>query len=122
MSLSQIQSELGAAACNENDSRGHYVICKHHMFSHKTHYVNVKQGNKSWSQQCKIKITLPENIGHKSSVNKLERSCGLGSDRELKRVWEESHKIIERGLIAECDVDEEKKMQIKKSPVCDHNH
>jgi hypothetical protein len=45
----------------------------------------------------------------------LERSCGLGSDRELKWVLKESCKIIEKGLIAEYYVNEGKKMQINKS-------
>ena len=82
-------------------------------FTHETHWVNVKHGNKSWFQRCKL--TLPENVGPKSSANKSEQSCGLGSDRELKRVLDKSQKIIERGLVSECHEDDYRTMSIKKS-------
>ena len=46
---------------DEDDKKGQYVICENHRFSHETHWVNVKHGNKSWSQRCKL--TLSENVG-----------------------------------------------------------
>jgi hypothetical protein len=98
---------------DEDDKKGQYVICENHLFSHETHWVNVKHGNKSWSQRCKL--TLPENVGPKSSANKSEQSCGFGSDRELKRVLDESRKIIERGLISECHEDDYRTMLIRKA-------
>ncbi len=105
---------------DQDDKKGQYVICKNHLFSHETHWVNIKHGNKSWSQR--FKLTLPENFGPKSTVNESEQSCGLGSDRELKRVLDESRKIIERGLISECHEDDYRIMSAKSQRVCEHNH
>ncbi len=43
-----------------------FRICEYHTFAHETHWVNVMHGKKSWSERCKI--TLPANIGPKSTA------------------------------------------------------
>ena len=63
--------------------------------------MNVTHGNKSWSQRCKL--TLPANIGPKSTVIESNESLGLGTDRELQRILDESRKIINKGFAVECD-------------------
>jgi hypothetical protein len=59
-----------------------FRICENHSFAHETRWVNVRYGQKSWSERCKI--TLPANIGPKSTAIESNESSGLGTDRELK--------------------------------------
>ena len=47
----------------------------------------------------------------------LFRSSGLGTDRELKRILDESWKIIEKGFVVECaeNEDESPKKKVRLS-------
>ena len=82
-----------------------FRICECHTFGHETHWVSVKHGNQSWSQRCKL--MLPANIGPKSTVIESNDSSGLGTDRELKRILDESRKIMEKGFVVECAENED---------------
>ena len=65
----------------------------------------MKHGNQSWSQRCKL--TLPANIGPKSTLIESNESSGLGTDRELKQILDASCKIMERGFLVECTENED---------------
>ncbi len=84
-----------------NANKKSFRICEYHTFAHETHWVNVTHGKKSWSERCKI--TLPANIGPKSTAIESNESSGLGTDRELKQILDESRKIIDKGFAVECD-------------------
>lgn len=86
---------------NADENQKSFRICEYHNFAHETHWVNVMHGNKSWSQRCKL--TLPANVGPKSTAIESNKSLGLGTDREVKRILDESRKIIDKGFAVELD-------------------
>ena len=49
---------------------------------------------------------LPANIGPKSTVIESNESSGLGTDRDLKRILDESQKIMDKGFLVECAENE----------------
>jgi hypothetical protein len=59
--------------------------------------VHVTCKGHEWHQR--FILTLPEDIGPKSSQNESATSKGLGGDREVKRVLDESNAIIEHAWI-----------------------
>jgi hypothetical protein len=79
------------------NSESTYVVCERHEFEQKSYGIPIKSGCKSWSQS--YKLTLPKDVGPKSTQNISDNSSGLGSDRQLQRVLLESREIIQRGWV-----------------------
>ncbi len=68
----EMMRRMGLSA---DENQKSFQICEYHNFAHETHWVNVMHGNKSWSQRCKL--TLPANIGPKSTAIESNKSLGL---------------------------------------------
>jgi hypothetical protein len=79
-----------------NDNHGIYTICSNHKFNNERKSVRVTYNGREWMQR--FVLTLPEDNGPKSSRNESTTSKGLGGDREVKRVLDESNAIIEHAL------------------------
>lgn len=84
---------------DQNDRR-EFFICENHKFQDEVHYVEVGHNGKRWRQG--FTLTLPVDIGPKSSQIESTTSKGLGGDRTMKRILDESKAIMDRGFLP-CD-------------------
>ena len=72
-----------------------YMVCERHQFECKSHFVKVKSSSYTY------RLTLPVDIGPKSSQNISDSSAGLGCDRQLQRVLQESRQVIQQGWVVQ---------------------
>ena len=88
-----------------------YWICEAHKFRFENKSIKVTYTNGK-SETVRYRMQLFEDIGVSSTLNKSTTSLGLGYDRELKRVCEESTKVIAGGFKSPEEVKEaEKKVE-----------
>ena len=88
--------------------RNDYWICEAHNFRFENKPIKVTYNNGK-TETIRYKLQLFEDIGVSSNLNKSMTSLGLGYDRELKRVCEESRKVIAGGFKTPEEVKEAEK-------------